>query len=189
MLNQDFELNSGTQNFPYKDEDTNLLRILVYTTNGVFSGYVIMQKRMRLLDALNQGFATKQLEICTEFLPLHGADVSYPDEDIVHMDTVFISMKSVLFVGELDVNTSITLSGHFPLRHKKSVKTIIKLPGLGLTGSTYSEVWEELQDSLCRTDRFVPVTDVEFKPRLDGGVNKLDFVAVNTDHIIFIGAK
>lgn len=189
MQNHEQKLNSDAQRIPLKDEEMNLVRVLVYTIEGIFSGYVIKQKRQRLLDAMNQGFPTKTLKVCTEFMPLHGADVTSSDEDMVHMDTVFISVKSILFVGELDGATSTPLTGNYPLRRKKSVQTVIKLPEQNLTGNTYSEAWEELQDSLCRTERFVPVTDVEFKPRLEGGINKLDFVAVNTDHIVFVGTK
>ena len=166
-----------------------LINVFVYTLSGVYSGYILRQNKQRLLDALNKGYCTHDLKVCTEFLPLHNVDVQSPGEDSLHLDTLYISTKSILFVGELDIKPQPPMPGVYPLRRKKTIKTVLKLPQINLTGNMYSETWEELQDSLCRTDRFVPVTDVEFKPRLESGISKLDFVAVNTDHIVFVGAK
>ena len=166
-----------------------LVDVLVHTLSGVYSGYVILQNKQRLLDALNKGYCTHDFKVCTEFLPLHEVDVQSPGDELLHLDILYVSTKSILFVGELVFKPQLPIPGVYPLRRKKTIKTVVKLPQINLTGNMFSETWEELQDSLCRTDRFVPITDVEFKPRLEGGISKLDFVAVNTDHLIFVGAK
>ena len=61
------------------------------------------------------------------------------------------------------------------------------MPHISLVGNMHSEMWEELQDALNRTDQFIPFTDVDFNPPLEGGINHLSFVAVNKDHIIYVG--
>ncbi|AKG53718.1 hypothetical protein DGWBC_1063 [Dehalogenimonas sp. WBC-2] len=74
-----------------------------------------------------------------------------------------------------------------PLRRKKPLQATINLPHIVLTGNMHSEMWEEMQDALNHTDQFIPLTDVDFDPPLESGIDRLSFVAINKDHIIYVG--
>lgn len=163
------------------------VRVLIYTLNGIFIGSVFCNQQQRLLDALNKGFSVAKLKLSTDFVPIFNVDYLTPDQPTRHMDTAYIRKTSIFFVGEYDGETVTKLSQFYPMRPKKLIQTTINLPDLSLTGNMHSEKWEELQEALNRTDQFIPVTGVEFNPPLETGTDQLEFVAVNKDHIIYVG--
>lgn len=163
------------------------IKVFIFTTSCLFSGYTYCQHQQRLLDALNKGFFTSKLQTCSDFLPLFDLEVFSSSVTSRRMDTVYIRKSNILFVGEGDSGAPPAAAGSYPLRRKKTLQTVINLPQTCITGNMYSEMWEEMQDSLNRSDQFIPVTDVVFEPPLPGGINRSAFVAVNKDHIIYVG--
>ena len=163
------------------------VKVFIYTTNGLFSGYTYCQQQQRLLDALNKGFFTSRLQPYADFLPLFDLDVYSSAAPPRRMDTAYVRKSSILMVGELESEAVPCQSNCYPLRRKKTLQAVINLPQVILTGNMHSEMWEELQDALNRSDQFIPVTDVDFDPPLPGSIVRSNFVAVNKDHIIYVG--
>ena len=163
------------------------VRVFIYTTKGLFSGLTYCQHQQRLLDALNKGFLTSKLQTGSDFLPLFDLEVYSSDTNVRHMDTVYIRKSNIFFVGESDPNLPAGSSNAYPIRRKKTLQAVINLDQVSLTGSVHSELWEELQDSLNRSDQFIPVTNVTFEPSLPRGITRSNFLAVNKDHIIYVG--
>lgn len=179
----------GNTNLPANIDPTRFrsVKVFIYTTTGLFSGYTYCQYQQRLLDALNKGFVTSKLQTSSDFLPLFNLDIISPGVSPRHMNTVFIRKSNVLLVGEPDGFSSTERANAYPIRRKKSLQTVINLPQVSLSGNMHSELWEELQDSLNRSDQFIPVTDVDIAPPLPGGLSRSKFVAVNKDHIVYVG--
>ena len=165
------------------------VKVFIYTTTGVFAGYTYCQYQQRLLDALNKGFTTSKLQSGSDFLPLFNLDIFSPGSPTRHMDTVYIRKNNVLMVGESDTSPIAGVSNAYPIRRKKTLQTVINLPQVSVTGNMYAELWEELQDSLNRSDQFIPITDVEMVPELPSGISHSNFVAVNKDHIVYVGKQ
>ncbi|PVV85084.1 hypothetical protein DD509_01990 [Dehalogenimonas alkenigignens] len=163
------------------------LKIFIQTTNGLFSGYTLCQQQQRLLDALNKGGFSGKLQPTSDFLTLVEAEVVSSLGEPRRMDIAFIRKSNILFVGEGQSESAAAPSAAYPIRRKKPVQAAISLAQTTLTGNMHSEMWEELQDALNRSDQFIPVTDVIFNPALQGGLEHADFVAVNKDHIIYVG--
>ena len=163
------------------------VKVFIYTTTGLFSGYTYCQYQQRLLDALNKGFVTSKLQTGSDFLPLFNLDIISPGLNPRHMDTVYIRKSNVLLVGEREASSSVEIATAYPIRRKKTLPTVINLPQVSVSGNMYSELWEELQDSLNRSDQFIPLTDVDFAPPLPSGISRSKFVAVNKDHIVYVG--
>ncbi|MEN8614387.1 hypothetical protein ABFB09_03745 [Dehalogenimonas sp. THU2] len=163
------------------------VNVIIFTTNGIFSGLTLCQHQQRLLDALNKGFYTSKLQTCSDFVPLFEVSFFAPGQAARHMDTAYIRKNNILFVGEQNIVSSTTQTNVYPMRRKKPLQAVINLPQVSLTGNMHSEMWEELQDALNRSDQFIPLTDVDFNPAFEGGIAQLDFVAVNKDHIVYVG--
>ena len=163
------------------------VKVFIYTTTGVFSGYTYCQYQQRLLDALNKGFMTSKLQSGSDFLPLFNLEIFSPGSSPRHMDTVYIRKNNVLLVGESAAPSAAGFSNAYPIRRKKTLQTVINLPQISVTGNMYAELWEELQDSLNRSDQFIPITDAEIAPALPSGISHSNFVAVNKDHIVYVG--
>ncbi len=163
------------------------VRVLIYTTSGIFSGFTLCQPQQRLLDALNKGFHTSKLQTSPDFLPLFEVNYSQNNNSNLHMDTAYVRKNSILFVGEQNDVTPESPTHMHPLRRKKPLQATINLPHIVLTGNMHSEMWEEMQDALNHTDQFIPLTDVDFDPPLESGIDRLSFVAINKDHIIYVG--
>ncbi|PPD58876.1 hypothetical protein [Dehalogenimonas etheniformans] len=180
---------SESTNLPEGIDPTRFrsIKVFIYTTTGVFSGYTYCQYQQRLLDALNKGFMTSKLQSGSDFLPLFDLDVYSPGIPARHMDTVYVRKNNVLMVGESDSPVSGTSANAYPIRRKKTLQTVINLPQVSVKGNMYAEMWEELQDSLNRSDQFIPVTNVEIAPELPSGISRSSFVAVNKDHIVYVG--
>jgi len=162
------------------------VKVFIFTAAGVFSGYTYCQQQQRLLDALNKGTFNSKLQNCVDFIPLFDLEVHLSETPSQTMDTAYVRKSSVLFIGEADSPAG-SPTGAYPVRRKKPLQTTIHLPGIVLTGNMHSEMWEELQDAINRCDQFIPVTNVDFNPPLPGGVAHSNFVAVNKDHIIYVG--
>ncbi|MGI2335541.1 MAG: DUF6812 domain-containing protein [Dehalogenimonas sp.] len=163
------------------------IKILVYTTNGIFAGTTLCQPQQRLLDALNKGFHSPSMQTLVDFISLSEVILFNSPEEPRNMETAYIRKNNILFVGEQSPTSGPTQPNVYPTRHKKQLQAVINLPQLSLTGNMHSEMWEELQEALNRSDQFIPVTDVDFNPPLPTGIERLNFVAVNKDHIVYVG--
>ncbi|AKG53571.1 hypothetical protein DGWBC_0908 [Dehalogenimonas sp. WBC-2] len=169
--------------------DSKLRRVkaLVFTVNGLFNGYALCQQNQRLLDALNKGFLTPKLHVVGNYLALYDVDM-YGSENVrEHMDTVYLRKTNILFVGEQATKPEVISPPACTLRKKKRVKVVVSLPQVTLKGELYSEMWEELQDTINKNDQFIPITDVELSVPLPNGLSNLPFVAVNIDYIVYVG--
>lgn len=163
------------------------VRVLIFTTNGIFSGATMCQPQQRLLDALNKGFYSVRMQAFADFLPLSEVVFYDSRNESRNLETAYIRKNNILFVGEQSPESGATPTNVYPMRRKKQLQAVINLPQLSLTGNMHSEMWEELQEALNRSDQFIPVTDVDFNPPLPTGIERLNFVAVNKDHIIYVG--
>jgi hypothetical protein len=164
------------------------INVTVVTTRGIFTGVVFCQQQQRLLDALNKGFYTPKNKTLTDFIPIYDVDASMNGDPKVLMDTAYIRKSDVLFVGEeCDQSTPRSAPTHYPLRKKKVMKAAVNLPQIRLAGEMYSEIWEEFQDALIHVDLFIPMTNVDFYPQIANGSEHFSFVAVNKDHISYVG--
>lgn len=163
------------------------VKVLIFTTNGIFSGFTLCQPQQRLLDALNKGFYSPRMQAFADFLPLSEVVFFNSGNESRNMETAYIRKNNILFVGEQSTGAVTTQTKVYPMRRKKPLQAVINLPQLCLTGNMHSEMWEELQEALNRSDQFIPVTDVDFDPPLPTGIGHLNFVAVNKDHIVYVG--
>ncbi|TFG45926.1 MAG: hypothetical protein E4H31_02075 [Dehalococcoidia bacterium] len=186
MKNSDTQ-DSNPQDLSFDANKFRQVKVLIYTNSGIFLGLTLCQHQQRLLDALNKGFYSLKLHAFADFMPLFNVDYFESGAETRHMDTVYIRKNNILFVGEQPTEPAPTQVGVYPMRRKKPLQAIINLPQLSLTGNMHSEMWEELQEALNRTDQFIPVTDVDFDPPLQSDIKRLSFVAVNKDHIIYVG--
>ena len=128
-----------------------------------------------------------KLKTCADFLPLFDLDFYSSGAPGRHLDTAYVRKNNILFIGELETDPPAPAAGVYPMRRKKPLQAVINLPQVSLTGNMYSEMWEELQDALNRSDQFIPLTGVSFSPPLPGGITRSSFVAVNKDHIVYVG--
>lgn len=163
------------------------IQVQIYTANGIFSGTTNCQPQQRLLDAMNKGFVSANLQSLTEFIPL--TEVAFIDESgrSQFLETAYVRKNSILFIGEQTAPVSSPPSNVYPMRRKKSMKAVIHLSEFTLVGNLHSEMWEELQEALNRSDQFIPLTNVDFEPPLPNDIKNMPFVAVNKDHIVYVG--
>jgi len=193
-------MDNSKQNLPTKadapwQDDSRLKKVavVVRTPNCILDGYTYCLKQQRLLDALNNGFTTKEIRVGTDFLPLAEVKASFPDKNTETLSFSYIRKTNILFIGERDTGKtadepSIYKPKVYPMRKKKAIAAKVHMPPYTLTGSMYSEAWEQLVDALNREDMFLPLTDAEVSPVLDSGEKVFSFMAVNKDRIEYVGS-
>lgn len=189
MLDQSNSDSIASVHGPLKFDSSKFrqVEVYIYTMNGIFIGSTLCQHQQRLLDALNKGFYSPKLQTFTDFMPVFNVVLKDNTESKQRMDTVYIRKSNILFVGEITPEHSAVQPNVYPVRRKKPLQAIINLPQISLRGNMHSEMWEELQEALNRSDQFIPTTDVSFNPPLLGNIKSFPFVAVNKDHIVYVG--
>lgn len=180
-------VSSGQENL-FTKQSRNI-DIVVHTVVGQFKGTAVCQPQQRLLDALNKGFAIGKAQTSIDFIPITNVVYTKPDTSSATMDVTYIRKKNVLYIAEIGGRKKRGVPLTYPFREKKGIRVVINLAAQSLTGLMYGEMWEELQEALNRTDQFIPLTDVTFNPPPASGPEKVNFVAVNKDYIIYAGSE
>ncbi len=175
------------------DQILKKVAVVVRTPNCILDGYTYCLKQQRLLDSLNNGFVTNIKKVGTDFLPLADVKVSLSNEKTESLSFTYIRKTNILFIGEKDTRKAVDEPPRdkpivYPMRKKKAIAARVHMPPYTLTGSMYSETWEQLVDALNREDLFLPLTDAEVSPVLDSGESKFRFLAVNKDQIVYVGS-
>ena len=56
-----------------------------------------------------------------------------------------------------------------------------------LAGEIHGGTWQQAADTFEGNERFIPLTNVEISPEPVTGESRFDFVAINKEHILYIG--
>jgi hypothetical protein len=180
-----------------EDPRLNKVPVVVCTVSGTYSGLTYHLADQRLLDALNEGFASKALRMGRDFVPLTDVQAYFPTGTKVRLasryTSTYIRKANIFFVGErsrqqseMAVESREKRRVH-RARTKKTIATEIHMPPYILKGKMYAEVWQELLQALDRDERFLPLTSVTVWPELANGESRFDFVAVNKDQVVYLG--
>ena len=170
------------------DPDLRPVEVVVCTTAGTFVGSTYRTSRIRLLDALNKGFAARGARIAIDYVPMTDVQMFLPDGEKGTMHSVHIRKASVIFVAER--------RGGQPegdgkagkvIVAKKPVEARVRTGPCVLVGRLHSAAWADLVTSLHQEETFVPLTRVRITPPLVTGESEFDFVAVNKDQVIYVG--
>ena len=171
-----------------EDAISQRIEVTVFTANAQFDGYILCQPNKRLLDVLNSGFNLDNV-LSHDFLEIRDVNIfdHQSKNSIRHLDIGYARRSNIIFVGERKCVDSCRMELPYSMREKKPIPAEVEMPHIVLKGAMHAEIWQDLPGALNRNDQFLPLTDVELNSPLADGVNKFDFVAVNRDHIIFIG--
>ncbi|MDM8000743.1 MAG: hypothetical protein QUS33_12350 [Dehalococcoidia bacterium] len=171
------------------DPELRQVEVVVCTTGGTFVGHAYRTSRLRLLDALNKGFAVHGTLIATDYIPMTEVQLYLPDGSQHGMASAHIRKASVFFVaerkgGQPEGGTSKVGK---VIVAKKPVDVTLCTLGHVLDGSLHSAAWAQLVTSLYHKETFVPLTNVKIRPPLANGEGQFEFVAVNNDKVIYVG--
>jgi hypothetical protein len=177
---------------PEDDAKLKQVKVMVFTETCILTGHTCCMKHQRLLDVLNQDFMPNSLPIGKDFMPLKDVEVSFSDRKREIMASVCVRKGSILFVGEKsehkpELGETKDRTKLYPGKAKSPIETEIHMPLYTLTGHMHAPAWQKMLDAVERAGRFIPVTDAQIHPELDGTVLTFDFVAVNRDKIIYVG--
>lgn len=171
------------------DPDLRQVEVVVCTTAGTFVGYAYRTSRLRLLDALNKGFAVHGTRIAMDYIPMTDVTMYLPGGIQHDMASAHIRKASVLFVAERkggQPEGGTTKLGKVVMA-KKPVDARLRTLRHLLDGRLHGAAWAELVTSLYQKETFLPLTNVNIQPTLDTGESQFDFVAVNNDKVIYVG--
>jgi len=167
------------------------VKVVVCAETCTLTGYTCCMKHQRLLDVLNQDFIPNSLPIGKDFMSLTDAEVSFPNGEREFMASIYVRKSSILFVGEKSEGESEKpeiedRSTMYLAKAKNPIEVEIHMSSHTLTGQVYAQSWQRLLDAVERTDKFLPLTDVEIYPALGNITSTFDFIAVNRDKIIYV---
>jgi len=171
------------------DPDLRQVDVVVCTTAGIFVGHAYRTSRLRLLDALNKGFAARGARIALDYMPMTEVEMHLPEGGKQAMASVHIRKANIVFVaekggGQPDADTSRVGK---VIVAKKPVEAKIRVVPYVMVGRLHSAAWAELVTSLHQEETFIPLTKVQISPALPTGEAQFDFVAVNKDQVIYVG--
>jgi hypothetical protein len=171
------------------DPDLRQVDVVVCTIAGTFVGCTYRSSRLRLLDALNKGFAARGTRIGLDYMPMTDVEMYFPEGGHQSMASVHIRKANVVFVAEK--------SGGQPegdgskvgkvIVAKKPVDARLCMVPYVLVGRLHSAAWAELVTSLHQEETFIPLTKVQISPPLATGESQFEFVAVNKDQVVYVG--
>jgi hypothetical protein len=180
-----------------EDPRLNKVPVVVCAVSGTYSGLTYRLADQRLLDALNEGFASRALRMGRDFLPLTDVQAYFPTGTKVRLasryTSTYVRKANIFFVGERSRQ-----QGEGPVesmerprarraRTKRTIAAEIHMPPYVLKGQMYAEVWQELLQALDGNERFLPLTNAVIWPELQNGESRFDFVAVNKDQVVYLG--
>ena len=173
----------------HTDPDLRQVDVVVCTTAGIFFGHTYRTSRLRLLDALNKGFAARGTRIAMDYIPMTEVEMHFPEGGMQALASVHIRKANVVFVaekggGQPDADTSRVGK---VIVAKKPVEAKVGMASYVLVGRLHSAAWAELVTSLHQEETFIPLTKVQVSPELPTGETQFDFVAVNKDQVIYVG--
>jgi hypothetical protein len=171
------------------DPDLRQVDVAVCTTAGIFVGHTYRTSRLRLLDALNKGFAARGARIGLDYIPMTEAELYLPEGGRQAMASVHIRKANIVFVAEKgggQPDPDISRVGKVIVA-KKPVEAKVCVAPYVLVGHLHSAAWAELITSLHQEETFIPLTKVQISPELPTGDTQFDFVAVNKDQVIYVG--
>jgi hypothetical protein len=176
-----------------RDAKLKQVKVVVFTENSMLSGHTYCMKHQRLLDVLNHYFMPDLLPVGKEFMPLANVEALFPSRKReTTAESIYVRKANILFVGEKsqpqpELPECEDKAKLYPGKAKCSIATEIRMPLYTLTGHMHAPAWQKLLDAVDRADRFIPLTNAQIHPTLDGTVLTFDFVAVNRDKIIYVG--
>ncbi|MBM3172870.1 MAG: hypothetical protein FJZ85_04010 [Chloroflexi bacterium] len=162
------------------------LAVCVYTSIGIFSGYVHCIRSQRLLDLLNSALVGG-LRAYFDFLPLTQVTIYFSDGTEATTKTTLINKDNILFVTEDGQTSGIDSGGtgkSLPRVSKSPVVANLCVPPYKLRGEMHSIKGQRLSDLLNTGDRFLPITNVEIVAP-SGDSQAVSFVAINKAQIIY----
>lgn len=167
------------------------LKVVICTETCTLTGRTYCMSHQRLLDVLNQDFTSNLLPIGKDFIPLTDAEISFPGREGESIASIYVRKGSILFVAEeSEHQTDQSGTGDKPriylTKPKSSLEAEIHIPSYTLKGQIYGHELQKLLDVVDRSDRFLPLTNVEICPALNNAASKFDFVTVNRDKIIYV---
>jgi hypothetical protein len=166
------------------------IEVTVFTVNAQFNGRIICKPQQRLLDVLNAR-ANMNNQLSHDFLEIRDMTIfdRTGQSAVKRLEVGYARRSNIIFVGERECLEHCRVDKPHPMRDKKPIMTEIELPQVLLKGAIYAETWQDLPGALHRNESFLPVTGVRLDHPLVDGTEAFNFVAVNRDHIIFIGAE
>ena len=166
------------------------IQVAVVTPNALFNGYIVCKPHQRLLDVLNSR-SNMDHKLSHEFLEIRDVDIYEPSsrQPARHLDIGYARRSNIVVVGERTCKELCRVEKPHPMRSKKPIKVEIELLQSSLQGEIYAETWQDLPGALHRNETFLPVTGVRLEQPLADGTDRFDFVAVNRDHVVFVGAE
>ncbi|MBM3166208.1 MAG: hypothetical protein FJZ94_01975 [Chloroflexi bacterium] len=162
------------------------LAVCVYTSVGIFSGYVHCIRSQRLLDVLNS-VLVGGLRAYFDFLPLTYVTIYFSDGTEATTKTTLINKDNILFVAEVGQTSRIDsreTGKSLPRVSKSPVVANLCVPPYKLRGEMHSTTRQRLSDLLNTGDRFLPITNVEIVAS-SGNSQTVPFVAINKAQIIY----
>lgn len=171
------------------DPDLRQVDVVVSTTAGTFVGHTYRTSRLRLLDALNKGFAARGVRIGLDYIPMTDVEMYLPEGGKQTMASVHIRKANVVFVAERSggqVDTDSSKAGRVIVA-KRAVEAKVCMAPHVLVGKLHSAAWAELITSLYQQEIFIPLTKVHISPELATGESYFEFLAVNKDQVIYVG--
>jgi hypothetical protein len=171
------------------DPDLRQVDVVVCTTAGIFVGHTYRTSRLRLLDALNKGFAARGTRIGMDYMPMTEVEMYFPEGGQQAMASVHLRKANIVFVaekggGQPDADTSRVGK---VIVAKKPVEAKVCMAPYVLVGRLHSAAWAELITSLHQEETFIPLTKVQISPPLLTCESQFDFVAVNKDQVVYVG--
>jgi hypothetical protein len=171
------------------DPDLRQVDVVVCTTAGTFVGHTYRGSRLRLLDALNKGFAARGTRIALDYIPMTDVELYLPEGGKEALASAHIRKANVVFVAEKGGGQPDGESSRVGkvIVAKKPVEAKVRTVPYVLVGRLHSAAWAELVTSLHQEDTFVPLTKVQISPALPTGETQFEFVAVNKDQVVYVG--
>ncbi len=162
--------------------------VTVFTLKAQFNGYIQCQSHQRMLDILNSN-SSRNSVLGTDFLEIRDVDVLEHNSPtpVRHLNVGYARRSNIVFVGERNCINSCRLELPYAMREKKPIPTEVELSSVSLKGALHAETWQDLTGALNRDERFLPMTEVSLGKPLVDGTDTFQFVAVNRDHIVFVG--
>jgi len=164
------------------------VKVQIYASAGVYTGYIDVPLQRRLLDVLN-GFHLGELCVSEEFLPVSETRINSLDRSEVTVQNLYLNKANILFVKEIGGEETRGLGGEaghkpYPFVSKTSIGVELYVASYTLTGQVYCAKGQSISDVLKSETRFIPLTNVGIYPSAGSSESGVSFIAVNKGQII-----
>jgi len=163
------------------------VRVQIYVSTGLCTGYVHCPSQWRLLDILNR-VLVGGLWGNGEFLPLSQAEMRFFDGRKAAVQSAYINKADILFLRETEDGQTRGLggkAGHKPYPFVPKTFTAVRLymPSYTLSGRMHYPGGRGVSDVLNSGLRFIPLTNVEICPGAGNSESGVGFIAGNRESI------